>query len=523
MKFALKIIIAFVVHCSFAQNTITVEVIDTETNDPVAFPTVKFVGTSRGVVADYNGQFRLPMDKLKSITSIEISSMGFQPLVIAISSLSTKKMNTLRMLPSEETLDQVIVNASKKKLSAFKIVQKAVYSIQSNLALTPHSYIGYYRDYQICNDGEYYNLNEAIVEEFDNGILSNKLVDNKNKSALYKFNTNLNYKTDSLLAVSYDDTSKNIKNAKIISYGGNELSILNAHNPIRLFNQKSFSYVYKLKDEFLSNHDFKKSKKIKSNGETLVSITFTNKQDKTSISHLVKGEVNISLSDFAIHSFKYTVYDVDTSHILLNVDIEYRRSKHKMHLNYISVNNLFHGVLDNEVFREQEITYTPETKRFSIQFNKKINLRTLKLKNFSVLYDNKEIPLTNLSIIDDQNIVLEVAKNADIINPEVKQLFKKEAANNTFNIKKIKSEKIKVFIKKVKDIDNRRIYERNEKPVYQFREFFVQEVFENKHLSPNINYVDKLKHLSKSKLNTFENVDDYIINSPLMNRKLPSK
>jgi len=74
----------------------------------------------------------------------------------------------------------------------------------------------------------------------------------------------------------------------------------------------------------------------------------------------------------------------------------------------------------------------------------------------------------------------------------------------------------KVVIEKVKDTEDRLIYVKIKKPAYQFREFFVQEIFEEKNLDPEIKYVDKLNALSTSKVNSSENINNYIINSPLM-------
>ena len=56
---------------------------------------------------------------------------------------------------------------------------------------------------------------------------------------------------EKIMAMENFFKEKYIQNADIVSFGGNELSILNAHNPIRIFNQASFSFVYKLEKEFL--------------------------------------------------------------------------------------------------------------------------------------------------------------------------------------------------------------------------------------------------------------------------------
>lgn len=507
MNSILKVVFFLIINFSVAQNIITVEVLDSQTSNPVSFCTIEFMGTSRGIVADYNGQFRLPLNKLNGISTLKISSIGYETLIININKLSPDKLNILKIKPKVEQLSTIILKASrkkKKKLSAFQIVKKAVNSIKSNLASKPHSSIGYYRDYQIYNNGEYYNLNEGIVEQFDYGISSHKLTDVKNQSALYLFKPNLNYKSDITLASAYGTKNKYIQNANIINFGGNELSILNAHNPIRIFNQSSFSYVYKLEKEFLSNHNFSKGKTIINDDETLISIQFIDKKSEIPLNHSIQGEIVISLLDFAIHNFKYVIHNNDKSSPVLNVDIEYRRHKdNKMYLNYMSFNNKFY-VKDNNVFKEKQIVYNKTKNRFEIEFNRDTNLETLKKNNFKILYKNKKISTSKLIIIDEKNIVLDVAK----IEPELDSISNE------------KSKHLKIDIKRVRDFNNRLIYKRINKPAYQFREFFVQEVFEDKKLDSQIKYIDKFKPLSKSPINSLNNIDDYIINSPLMKRRL---
>jgi len=506
MNFIIKSAAILFINFSFAQEIIKVEIIDSETSEPVSYAAVKFIGTSRGILADYNGQFRLPINKIKDITTIKISSIGYETIIVDISSLSISDINILKIKPKIEQLETVILTVPRKKkknLSAIKIVKKAVNSIESNLASNPHSYIGYYRDYQIFNDGEYYNLNEGIIEQFDHGISSHKLIDARNQSALYQFNKNLNYKSDSLLASAYGNKEKYIQNADIVSFGGNELSILNAHNPIRIFNQASFSFVYKLEKEFLSNHNFSKGEKIINDEEVLIRILFTGEKSKITQNYSVKGEMIISLLDFGIYNFKYVIYDANKSSPLLNIDIEYKRHKNKIYLNYMSCNNRFY-VQDNDVFKEKEIIYNKTLNRFEIEFNRNTNEKTLNKSNFKIFYKNRKMPISKLRIKDEKRIILDIAK----IEPELDSTSRKQTNS------------IQVLIKKVRDFNNRLIYARINKPAYQFREFFVQEIFEDKKLDPSIQYIDKLKPLSKSQINILNNIDDYIINSPLMKRKL---
>jgi hypothetical protein len=129
-------------------------------------------------------------------------------------------------------------------------VRRAIDSVPVHLDDLAHSYVGYYIDYQIVKN-TYYNLNAAILESYDQGIRAEKLEHPNNQIALHHFETNLNFLKDSTFLVSYQFGEKIIENAEIPPNGGNELSILNGHNPIRNYKIKTFSFVDVLNEDFL--------------------------------------------------------------------------------------------------------------------------------------------------------------------------------------------------------------------------------------------------------------------------------
>ena len=53
----------------------------------------------------------------------------------------------------------------------------------------------------------------------------------------------------------------------------------------------------------------------------------------------------------------------------------------------------------------------------------------------------------------------------------------------------------------------------------QYREFFVQEVFENKRLPGQKNFIDKSLPLSKSMVTPLKLENDYWMNTPLKSKK----
>lgn len=515
---------------TFSQNEIKIELKDSETNQPVSYATVRFNGTNRGIIADYGGGIRIPFEVIDSIPNLLISSIGYKSINVSLKELDATVVNIIKMIPQVESLDVVILqtkNRNKvegvklealikksKKMIAKDIVIKAIESIPKNLSDNSHSSIGYYRDYQIVNN-EYFNLNEAILEQFDKGISTHKTLERYNQGAFYSFKKNTNFEVDTALVKAYNDASKFIENASIAAFGGNELTILNIHDPIRNYNRKSFSYVYQLNKDLVINHVFEKKDIQFVEGEPIINISFKtvkpkkrfnyiqdNAVSRMSALHNVDGLISISLLDFSIHDFSYTMYDSNPLNPLFNVKIEYRRQDGNMYLNYISFNNRFIIEAGNDVFREISAFYDKEINAFEVKFNNEIDKKSVKKKRFSVKYKGKRAFVKDVEFISSRVIRINIADFDDLL----KDLQPKDMIDVDFKIRK------------VKDINGAKIYKKRRVVAYQFREFFVQEVFPNKELNKKQKFISKVRSLDKARINNEIDPNTYIINSPLEKR-----
>ncbi|WP_411768144.1 hypothetical protein [Winogradskyella sp. A3E31] len=512
MKTYFTLLLAFIFGSLCAQSELLIEVRDIETSEPISFATARIKDSQRGLVADFFGQFRYPISNINDAPVLVLNSLGYQPLEVDLRTLNSKIINVITLTPQIETLDAVILRVSKKNLkpilestkrmTAYELVYKAVHSITENLPKQPHSNIGYYRDYQYF-DNQYFNLNEGILEQFDSGINSLKLIDSTNQSVFYEFGNNSVFKVNPEFSKAYNGKSKFVQGAKILSFGGNELSILNVHNPIRNFDQNSFSFVYHLNKEFLQLHKFERSKVFFKDDDPLVTITFTNDHKATSYKHKVVGSIILSLRDFSIYAFNYTVNDVDKSNPIFTVKIEYQRYSDEMHLSYISFNNRF-VVADNDVFKESKVTYNPSDKYFELTFNSNIDFKTVRNRSFRIEFQRNRIKIKDRQIVNDSTL----------------RLFIDDSHGLYSNLGKEEMKYLNFMVRNLKDMTGREIYKPQVKIVYQFREYFVQEIFENKLLNTNLNFVDKMKPLRGQKLNKLEIKNSYILNTPLRSTKV---
>ncbi len=170
-----------------SQDEIKGQVLEIDRNTPVVFATIQLKQSKNGFITDENGYFRLPKLYKDIGDTLIISSIGYVSKEIPVGTLDNKELNSIFLKPRTENLDEVTVIGDKKKpkwVSGVSLVKKAIAMIPTNYPTTAHSYVGYYRDYQLVHN-EYFNLNEAIVEVFDAGINTDKLNDEFNQTALY--------------------------------------------------------------------------------------------------------------------------------------------------------------------------------------------------------------------------------------------------------------------------------------------------------------------------------------------------
>ena len=474
-------------------------VINAESKKAVSYATIRFANYRNGTVANVLGDFRIPIRYKKEKDTLIISCIGYSTKRFALNSFKEKPYHTLLLTPKTEQLSEVVVNAKdEKRLSARQIVKKAIENIGNNYPIEPFSYIAYYRDYQFV-DEKYINLNEGIAEVFDQGFLTHKISDALNATALYSYELNTEFTRDTLIGNSVYNDTKQINDGKMGSSIGNELTLLDIHNPIRNYKNGSFSFVYILEKDFLKNHKFYKKGTIFLDEEELYKIKFLAKKEITGYTFKANGFLYISKDDFSIHRFDYKLYSNSLKKSVFTVDIEYKRQENdKMYLNYITFNNNFFLVPEGAL-KIENWKYIKEKKSFAIEFNRVLDSTTVPRTNdVKIYYRDKRLSIKEILFSSPKAIKVKLKMESSTFlnqqNLEEKALFT-------------------LRLKNFKDIQG---FEMGKSKVegYQFRELFVQRVFLNKELNTNLHYVKKGKSLRKALLNDL-NGEDYWLNSPL--------
>jgi len=513
----------------FTQKTnlkISCKVVDASTKKPVVYATVLLKGINRGTHADNNGDFEIPA-KYKEKGVIRISSIGYKTKEFKLSQLKDNAFNTIYISKANNQLHEVVITTSKKKkrkLLGIEIVRKSIENILENNPTEAHSYIGYYRDYQQpVGDSyqkkvkskekiKYINVNEAIIESFDDGFDSDKLKNKKNQALLYSYRTNDTFIQDSTLTIPYDNKSKKYSESVYISpLGGNELNILDLTNAIRNHDKMSFSFSNIFRKDFVRNHKFKVRQIIFSDEIPLYEISFFSIKEKTSYEYNAYGSIYISKQDFAIHKFNYNLYYRNKEQPQYSVTVEYTPKNDKMYLNYITFNNFFEATNGN-YFTIDKTVFNSKRNLFKISFNRMIDVNSIEpfRKNFKIYYKNEKLKVIDVHSLDTDSRTVTMYIDKESI---AKINFEKEKANPNYG------SNFKFDITNIKDINGFIIDRRASIKMNQYREFFVQETFQNKNLPIQKNFIDKSLPLSKSLITPLLLENNYWLNTPLKSSK----
>jgi CarboxypepD_reg-like domain len=466
-----------------AQSTeyITGRVINSSTSEPIPFATIALKINNIGIYANADGDFRIIRKAQFQSDSLIITCIGFKRTAILFRALKENLVNRIYLLPAVSMIGEVEIVGLTKNINVRALIRKAIRRIPENYPVHPFNYVAYYRDFQ-KKDKEYINLNEAIVQNSDNGF------DKKpglNKSRLLDFKSNMDFKRMDISP--YYDTSaykasnpdnKFIPGAKLPDYGGNEFFILLAHDAIRNYKISSFSFIYVFSRDFLRNHVFEEINPVYNDKLLLYKIKFKANYFISRDTLVVSGNIYIQPKNYCIHKLEYSCYYLPKGKAkkeMFSVTIEYGHENavdSLMHLKYISFNNVFDVAdkTDTTYFKILRSDYgrkaqqdmidisngkvEPDTDANPIlvfEFNHQIDPASARKKeNYSITYKNKRTKISKIEV-NGRRLTISVNDN------------KKEFGYYD------------VFMQNIKDINGRILNVKKTVEYFQYRELFVQE------------------------------------------------
>lgn len=493
------------------------QLLDGESGQPVVFATVRIKDKALGVISNTDGGFKIPLKYKLAGEVLEISSMGYEKREVALSLFNTETILILKMKPALFQLEEVTVREKRRRaarLTAREIVYKAIANLPLNVAQNPYSFVGYYRDYQL-KDGNYTNLNEALMQVYDQGFTLSDYETSKVQIFDYRQNTDFPIDTLGLKPYDYAKRSKTISNATLSSYGGNEFVILRVHNPIRNYKINSFDFVNRFDTDFTRNHTFSKEEDVIVNGDYLYHISFELVGTKVE----VEGDLYITQDNFAIMGFNYTTYEKQGGGdkertILFETKVEYMEEGGKLYLSYHSMHNTFRLATPPKLQLEDS-TLDLNRNQFILVFTKLLEEKSAgRLTNYDIRFNGKRLKFKAVTIIGN-----EVSLIPDFNNKKNRDLFRELIY--LANREKVNSENLSIELKRIKDEAGNVINEPEYEYRKQFREFFVQELQLKALMLPNDSlYMNKTRPIFKDQpISKPANFNEYWMNTPLKSLK----
>ncbi|WP_255451525.1 carboxypeptidase-like regulatory domain-containing protein [Cellulophaga sp. L1A9] len=503
------------------------KLMDSETQESIAFASIRIKDRALGIISNIDGSFKIPLKYKEYGDIIEISSMEYQTKEIIIHDFSIYELNDVILQASTLELEEAVVIAEKKnKLTARKIVRRALRLIPENYPVESFSTVGYYRDYQLDNL-RYINLNEAILEVFDEGF--DAIDSATTKVKIFDYLENNDFKRDTLTSRSYDyqfkEGRKVIDKAFLASYGGNEFTILKVHDAIRNYKIDSYSFVHRLKSDLLSEHKFKKESDTYLDDEPLYTIKF----NKLLSGYSAYGTMYISKRNFEIYKMEYAVYDrkktlpngISNRHKTNNQQVfeiitEYRPKNDRMYLNYISFHNTF-KIWEPPKFVLDSTDVDIVQRCFAMSFNRPPDLQgAINGDNYILKYKGEKIGFKEIVYDDTDKSRKTILLYPKMKSNKAKEMFRSiaiAASKGTIDSLFFSSKVYNMY-----DVDGNLINEWTSKDYDQFREFFVQEVKPNVNSRMDSLFMDKQRPIFKDQpIIKPNNFDDYWMNTPLKN------
>jgi len=499
------------------------KLVDSESDEPVVFATIRLKSKALGVISNMDGSFQIPSEFRTQGDTVRISSMGYASKEILLRSLEPDKVNRISLKPAIEILDEVVVSGKRSPknnrgngfgLSANEIVIAAIKNIQTNYCRLPYSYVGYYRDYQL-NDSLYINLNEALMEVFDRGF--GTIDYDATKTRIYEYKRNTDFQIDTVAEKPYDykNRSKTIDGASMNDFDGNEFLILRVHDAIRNHRINSFDYVNVFDVDFTKNHTFKRAPDIILDNEKLFVISV----DKKAGNNRVAGKLYVSQHNFAIHKMEYALYrggkNVQVNDLyrhsrsaedkFFEVQLEYKPLDGIMYLNYISVSNDFR-VRRDPIFKVNSISMNWNVGCYEVHFSTPPKVsEAMNPKKYSLRFKGRKVKIDNVEV---KNETVRLFTRLDGVKAHVDEIKWKLQINESTGLK--------LKVKNLKDINGNRIDQNNWLKATQFREFFVQQI-KPKSTPPNdYLYMKKDRPIFKGQpIVRPDNFGDYWMNTPL--------
>lgn len=143
--------------------TLSANVVDNETKEPLTFASVGIKGKSIGTITNLQGEFDFHIPYEFRNDMLVINMLGYETYEIPVWSMNENRTTVIEIKKSTQFLQEIIVSDS---LRGGEILSIALSRVQQNYPMKPFMLDGFYRDVKEVG-GTYVSLLEAAVKIFD--------------------------------------------------------------------------------------------------------------------------------------------------------------------------------------------------------------------------------------------------------------------------------------------------------------------------------------------------------------------
>ncbi|WP_462248512.1 carboxypeptidase-like regulatory domain-containing protein [Ekhidna sp.] len=168
IKYSLYILTAFFPLFILGQDytSISGQIVDVETKDPLSFATVNIKNSPKGVVANAQGEFEFTFPNKHLADTVVFSIAGYQSEKVLAQKLVADKNLKIELVAKAVVLSEVVV--TNKELTAWEILELSLKKIPENYPTDPFEFKAFYRDYKLEND-KCVSIFEAAYSAYDKG------------------------------------------------------------------------------------------------------------------------------------------------------------------------------------------------------------------------------------------------------------------------------------------------------------------------------------------------------------------
>jgi hypothetical protein len=322
------------------------KVLHEQTGEPVSFAHVGICNKSIGAVANESGDYMLNIPSYLAADSICATAIGYETYRKSIAELAGAKELNLALVPQTLMLGDVLIK--DEKITARRVIEKAIRRIPKNYPKKPFALEGYYRDYLKKNNA-YAGFLEGAMYVKDPGYRND--AEKTNLEILQmRYNDAYAPAFEEYVLDFEDDTTKLLIHGILPTMNGNEFMNMVHNNPIRNYSE-SVPFIGTFETFAERNYDFQIEYYTYLDDKEVCVINIAPSKNFRFTHVAIEGKMYVRTDNFAIVKFSYAYFVTKRLETKkwYELNVEYREHEGKMYLKYISYMNYFKLMTQKEI------------------------------------------------------------------------------------------------------------------------------------------------------------------------------